>query len=223
MAISITTVPAPFRAGFAAIKRLSAEDFESIVAALENAPPTGGLKGLTSSVMQRVPTLKRRDVESVLRPLFSLSILVTDEDTPLSEGLSSLSSAIQATGDPELALSEGERGEFERRMERLLKIRAVKIASKVQRVGAEYPHTFHDAMILTDLRPVFDKPEDRPVGCTISHSLRITYHKDGEHKEFFVMLDADDLQSMKKVLQRAEAKAASLKSVLRVADLPDLT
>lgn len=191
--------------------------------ALESAPVAGGLKGLTSAVVQRVPTLKRQEIENILRTLFSLSVLVTDEETPLSENLSSLSSAMQASGNPNLALSEDEKVEFETRLERLLKINTVKIASKVQRLGLEYPNTFHDAMILTDMRPVFDKPEERPVGCTISHTLRIAYHEGGEHKEFYVMLDANDLQSMKKVFERAEAKASSVRSILKVANLPDLS
>jgi len=223
MAISITTIPAPYRTGFAKIKSLSPTDLDSIVTALEKAPTAGGLKGLTSAVVQQVPTLKRQEIESILRTLFSLSLLITDEDTPLSENLSSLSSAMQASGNPNLTLSDQEKVEFEKRLERLLRINAVTIASKVQRLGLEYPNTFHDAMILTDMRPVFDKPEERPVGCTISHTLRIAYHEGGEHKEFYVMLDADDLQTMKKVLQRAETKASSVKSVLKSANLPDLS
>lgn len=223
MAISITTIPPPYRTGFAKIKRLPAPDFESIVTALEKAPVPGGFKGLTSAVVQQVPTLKRQDVEYILRTLFSLSVLVTDEDTPLSENLLNLTNAMQASGDPDLGLSEEERVDFEKRLERLLGIKSLALASKVQRLGLEYPNTFHDAMILTDMRPVFDRPEERPVGCSISHTLRIEYHEGGEHKEFYVMLDEEDLKTMKKVLQRAEAKASSVKSFLKLANLPDLS
>lgn len=223
MPISITTIPAPFRAGLAKVKALSPTDFAAIVTALENAPIAGGLKGLTSAVVQKVPTLKRQEIENILRTVFSLSVIVTDEDTPFSENLSTVSSAMQASGNPNLALSDQEKIEFEKRLGRLLGLNSVTIASKVQRIGLEYPKTFHDAMILTDMRPVFDQPEERPVGCTISHTLRIAYHEGGEHKEFYVVLDANDLQSMKKVLQKAEAKSASVGAVLKLANIPDLS
>lgn len=223
MAVLITTIPAPYRAGFAKIKRLSPADVETIAKTLENIPLDGGLKGVASRVVQQVPTLKRQDVEAILRTLFSLSVLVTDEETPLSENLSSLSSAMQATGDPDLALSEKERVEFEKRLERLLTIKTMALASKVRRLRLEYPNTFHDAVILTDMRPVFDKPEERPVGCAISHTLRITYHEGGDHKEFYVVMEADDIETMKKVFQRAEAKASSLRSLLGLANLIDLS
>jgi hypothetical protein len=223
LAVTITTIPAPYRTGFAKIKDLSRTDFESLVAALEKATPAGGLKVLTSAAVQHVQTLKRDDIEDILRTLFSLSVLVTDEDTPLPENISRLSDAMQATGTPQLSLSEQQRVEFENRLQRLLRIRTVALVSKVRRLELEYPRTFHDAIVLTDMRPVFEKPEERPVGCAISHTLRITYHEDGEHKEFHVVLDSDDLEMIKKALQRAEAKASSVKSLLKAVDLPDLS
>ncbi len=223
LAVSITSIPGPYRPGFAKIKVLSSADFESLVKALEMATPAGGLKGLTSSVVQHVLTLKRDDIEDILRTLFSLSVLVTDEDTPLSENISRISNAMQATGAPELSLTEEQRVEFENKLQRLLVIRCVALTSKVRRLELEYPKTFHEAIILTDIRPVFEKPEERPVGCAISHTLRITYHEDGEHKEFHVVFDTDDLEKLKKALQRAEVKASSLRSLLKAVDLPDLT
>lgn len=221
--VSITSIPAPYKAGFAKIKGLSSADFDSLVKALEKATPTGGLKGLTSAVVQHVLTLKREDIEDILRTLFSLSVLLTDEETPLPENISRLSSAMQATGTPELSLTEQQKVEFENKLERLLGIRTVALTSKVRRLELEYPKTFHEAVILTDMRPVFEKPEERPVGCAISHTLRITYHEDGEHKEFHVVFDSEDLEKLKKTLQRAEVKASSLKSLLKAANLPDLT
>ena len=221
--MAISTVPAGYRLGFSKIKRLRPADFEAVATALENSPMVGGLKELASAVLQQVPSLKRNDIELILRSLFSLSVFLADEETPLSENLSSLSSAMQATGNTDLALSEDEKVEFERRLDRLLRINAVSVAAKVQRLRLDYSNIFEDAKILTDVRPIFDKPENRPIGCAIAHVLRITYHEGGGHKEFYVALDADDIQSVKKVLERAEAKASSLKSVLQAAALPDLS
>jgi hypothetical protein len=223
MAINITTIPAPYRPGFAKIKRLDPKVFEALATALERATLVGGLKELTSTVAQQVPQLDRQGIQDILRALFSLSVMMADEETPLTENLANLSRAMQFSGNQDLSLSEQERSEFEGRLERLLKIKAVTISSKVQRLRLEYPITFHDAMILSDLRPVFDKPEDRPLGCAISHNLRIAYHENGDHKEFFVTLDDSDLDMMKKIIQRAEEKASSLKALLKLANLPDLS
>ena len=223
MTVVITTIPAPYRAGFASVKELSADAFETLVSALEKGPLAGGLKELTATVVQQVPTLKQDKIKEILRAVFSLGVFTSDEDTPLSENLANLSKAMQKIREPNLTLSEQESAVFEKRLERLLTIKTVVIATKVQSLRLDYPVSFHDAKILTDMRPVFDKAEERPVGCAISHTLKITYHEDGEHKQFFVVLDGNDLEALKKVIQRAETKGSSVKSLLKVANLPDLS
>ena len=223
MAITITTIPTPYRAGFANVKRLAPDVFEQIASALEKAQLVGGMKELASSVVNEVPSLKREEIEDILRSVFSLSVFMTDEDTPLSQNLANLSRAMEASGKRDLSLSEEEKFEFEKRLERLLRIKAVAISSKVQRLRLEYPITFHDAIIVTDMRPVFDQAEERPLGCAISHTLRIGYHENADHKEFFITLDEEDLETLKKAIERAETKAHSIKSLLKVANVLDLS
>lgn len=221
--MAITTIPAVYRPGFAKIKSLSSADVESLVAALEKTEGIGRLKDVTSLVVEQVPGLSRTDVESILRTLFSLCVFASDEATPLSERISELTNAMQASGRQELKLSEDEKAEFEKRLNRLLSVGTVLISAKVERLRLDHPNTLHDAIILSDIRPVFDKPKGRPVGCTIFHTLEIEYHESGEHKEFYVVLDSEDLAKMKKTIQRAEEKAESLRTLLESAGLPDFS
>lgn len=221
--VAITTIPAPYRQGFARIKKLTASELDSLVGALQKTQPAGRVKEITSVVIKQVPNLNRADVESILRTLYSLCIFVSDEETPLSEHLSELTTAMQASGRPELALSENEKIDFEKRLNKLLSIKAVIISFKIESLRQDYQNTLHDAKILSDIRPIFDKPEERPVGCAIAHTLEIEYHEAGEHKEFYVVLDNDELQKMKRIIQRAETKATSLKSLLKASGLPDLS
>lgn len=223
MAVTITTIPAPYRAGFANIKRLAPDTFDQILLALESAPLSGGFKQLAASVLKQVSTVKREEIEDILRSVFSLSVFMTDEETPLPDNLSSLSRAMIASGNQDLSLSGEEQRTFESRLQRLLTTKSVAISSKGQRLRLEYPVTFHNAVIMTDMRPIFDKPEERPVGCVVSHAMRIGYHENSEHKEFFVILDDDDLEVLGRVIERAKAKAGSIKSLLKLANLPDLS
>jgi hypothetical protein len=221
--VAITTIPAPYRQGFAKIKKLTPSDIDSLATALEKAQSTGRIKEVTAAVVKDVPALSRTDVESILRTLYSLCAFVSDEETPLAEHLSELTSAMQASGRTELALSENERIDFENRLHKLLSVKTLLISSKMERLRLDYPATLHDATILSDIRPISDKPDERPVGCAIAHTLEIEYHESGEHKEFYVVLDNEDLQKMKRIIQRAEVKAGSLKALLKATGLPDLS
>jgi predicted RNA-binding protein YlqC (UPF0109 family) len=130
---------------------------------------------------------------------------------------------MRATGNESLILPEEEQNEFQDKMSKLLSLSTLGVASKIEQLREDFAKTFHAAKILTDIRPVFAKPEERPVGAAVTHTLKIEYHEEGEHKEFYVALDAEDLEKLKAVLQRAGAKASSLKSLLKAANLPDLS
>jgi hypothetical protein len=80
-----------------------------------------------------------------------------------------------------------------------------------------------DAKILSDIRPVFgDKPTVRPVGAVVTHTLRIGYHLGGDHREFHIILDVQDLEALKVAVDRAQAKDKTLRALLKDIKLPDL-
>jgi hypothetical protein len=223
--VAITRIPKAYRAGFAKIKELSPSDVEEIKASLAKVSATGtaGLKNLISAATRDVHTVKQEDIEDVIKALYSLYVFRVDAETPLSGFVSELTGAMLASGEKTLELPEGKKAEFEDKMTKLLSLDTVAIASKVEHLKFDYPNTFHDARILSDIRPIFGKPNERPIGAAITHTLKIVYHVEDEHKELYVTLDAEDLEKMKRILERAETKVSSLRSLLKVANLPDLS
>jgi hypothetical protein len=221
--VAITRIPETYRPGFEKIKQLSSSDADALVIALSKAPISGGLKGLTSAVREQVTSLSADDAEAIVRSLYSLYVFRANSDTPLGELVSELTSAMRSTGKPSLAVSEEDRVRFERNISALLSIDTMAVNTKVGLIKTDYPNIFHDARILSDIRPIFGKPDEQPVGGTITHTLKIEYHHESEQKEFYVALDSEDLQKMKAVLQRADAKAASLKSLLKAVGIPELS
>jgi hypothetical protein len=80
------------------------------------------------------------------------------------------------------------------------------------------------AKILTDVRYAFQAdPEQRPYGAVIIHTLKLSYHEQGEHKDFLVALDDEDIPILKGILNRAEAKAKVLRKQLDAANVIDLS
>ncbi|MCL5097631.1 MAG: hypothetical protein M1608_08905 [Candidatus Omnitrophica bacterium] len=88
------------------------------------------------------------------------------------------------------------------------------VTSKTFDVMTERERILCESRILTDIRPVFGKPSDRPTAAIIVHNLKIIYHQDGEHHEFYVALDGEDIRTLKGVLERAEKKEQSLQSLM---------
>lgn len=88
----------------------------------------------------------------------------------------------------------------------------------------EFDKSFHEARIVTDLRPLFEDPSDIQ-GAVIVHTLRIEYHQGGgQIKAFYVTLGASELHQLQSLVQRAVQKSDALRhfaeaSKLRIYDV----
>jgi len=86
--------------------------------------------------------------------------------------------------------------------------------SKALDVMTEHERILCGARVITDVRSVFADPAEKPTAAVIVHMLKISYHQNREHKDFYVALDSSDVRKLKEILQRAELKAKSLSAVL---------
>ncbi len=200
---------------------MSEEKFVELVTALDDCPVVARFPLLSSRLAAQVKVLNRREIDDILQALFSLAPSRSDSDIPVEKTVSELVDAMRASGKEDLRLPPDEEAQFKNRITTLLGISSLNISAKVCSVRLNYANVFCDAKILSDIRPIFDKPKDKPIGSVINHMLQIEYHEDGDHKEFYVALDADDLSKLKRIIDRAETKAASLKLLLKNSGVAD--
>jgi len=128
---------------------------------------------------------------------------------------------MRASGRKDLIVSPEERPSFDEKLTKLLSIEPVLVASKSYELKFEFGKRFCDARIISDIRPVFAKPEEKPITALVTHTLKIELHGSmGRHEEVYIALDDDDLGKLKKVIERAMLKSASLKALLRESGIP---
>jgi len=225
VAQTITRIPERYHVGFAKLKLLTPQTVTSILQVVEQLPPTSKIKEMVSAITSNLPSVGREDAEVIVRTLYSLYVFRADTpDAPLSELVASIVVAMQASGKDSLALQDKEKAEFQDNLTRLLRSSVLETSSKIQQLKTDYETLFYDAKILTDIRPLFADPKERPVSAAITHTLKIVCHEaGGEHKELFFALSSEDIRTIKKVVERAEAKEESLKSLLKDMKLTDLS
>jgi len=226
VALTITRIPERYRVGFAKLKLLTPQTVTSILQVVEQLPPTSKIKDMVSAITSHLPSVGREDAEVIVRTLYSLYVFRADAgpETTLSELVTSIVVAMQASGKDSLALQDKEKAEFQDNLTRLLGSTVLERSSKIQQLKTDYETLFYDAKILTDIRPLFADPKERPVSATITHTLKIVCHEaGGEHKELYFALSSEHIQTIKKVVERAEAKEESLRSLLKDMKLTDLS
>ena len=208
------TVPEEHIDGLRYILGLSAEDSKRISVALESATTTG-LRDLTELIAIAIPDIeirKAREIVTVLRSLYiarnALEITVdtfVDEILKAASQVGIVSSASDALGDS---------------LRSLLSIRPLSLLSKARGLHIEHENVFCSARIMSDLRPVFDvNIEEEPTGLVMAHILKLSYHNSGEHRELYVAIDKLDIQNLIDSLERAKAKAKTLRKMVNSKNL----
>jgi hypothetical protein len=219
VAFTITRIPERYRAGLIKMNALPLDTIAVISSTLEGSPPAGNLGELRSAI-EKVPDVSSDDAEAITICLHSLYVLLAAQDgVSVDEFVTVLVDAMRASGSKALALTEIERAELTKKLRQLLSLKSLARTSKIEQLRRDQQAIFYDAKILTDIRPVFDNPEDAPVGAIIQHTLKLVFHESGEHRELYLAMAPDDVRILKEVSERADSKLSSLKALLAAANI----
>ena len=214
-------IPKEYAPGLAALASLSDSEVLSLAQALSELPDNARLpKEITEFVQGKLPEFRAGMIDGLVRALHSLYQARGVMESSLDKFVDDLADAIMSSGMQNLALAEADRARFVQNMHKLLGVEALSFLAKANALQAEHERLFHDAKILTDLRPVFHAPDDPPVDMIVEYTLKVVFH-DGSrrHREIFMAMDENDISRLKKAIERAEKKAASLKALLNSKNL----
>lgn len=202
------SIPEAHRAGITKIKDFDDAIIHKLRAALENAP---SISALTSTSL--LPIISNLDLENPKQIAETLSALYRVKSTRdvanVEEFVDDVSEAMGECGPT--------RDKLNANLIALLSIEELELSAKAWDLQTDDERSFCHGRILTDLRPVFGVDvSEGPKAMVIVHLLKIGYQQFGveKHKEFVVSLDAEDLKTLRKLVDRAEAKAKSLKAAI---------
>lgn len=220
-------IPEEYERGFFEIRELEEEQASELLAALESEPPTlnrvDSHARVASKVGDAVPRGELDRIMEVLSSLYGLRDSMAVRE--LSDFAEIVCDAMDASDTEELWFEDGEDRElFKDRLIRLLSVDSLDIAARATDLLYEHEHTIHGpARVLSDIRPIFGPdPEDPPKGAVVVHTLKFNYHEGRRVQEFFLALDASQVDELIGVLERARSKDGSLKRMIAAADVPSI-
>jgi hypothetical protein len=210
------------KSAYAAIQhliRFSAPDFDAFLDALSKAEPSLDQDNFWKHVAKHVNRVDQAAIESILHQIFQMDDARVDaarDGLGLNEFAEAVAEAAASSKSKEFPFEEGDRKILKDRLVRIFEGRkGLKITMKAMGVLLDQDHVFYHARILTDIRPVFNDKGDSVDAAVIVHNLRIHYGENSDHKDFYVALDTNDIQSLREVLDRADAKAKCLLGLLK--------
>lgn len=222
-------IPERYRSSLSSIRFLSDRQVQEIRTVLDQvAPPssqnTSAAQELPSdpgaamiAVRKASPRTDIANFTKILEVLIAMYEIKSQRDVSVETFVDDICDAMEGLDSPELHLQHSERPEFAGKLLTLLNAEVFALVAKAHDLATEDERTFCHARILTDLRPIFGSVvEDGPKAMIVMHTLKLAFHQQGsndDHGEFYVALDSDDLQTLRKLIDRAEAKAKSLSAV----------
>jgi hypothetical protein len=212
-------IPQRYRQGLFKLSQLDGRTVQEIRAALGRLIAVSGepTKAAVAAVASITDTNKA-DFVQIAESLVALSFVKAGADVSIEDFVEDISDAMEHLEQPELRVPATQVQRFKETLEALLSADEFALASKVHDLQTDDERTFCRARILTDLRPVFgSKVEDGPEGFVVVHLLKLGFHQASErnHDEFYIALDAEDLKTLRSVIDRAEAKSKSLRSSVK--------
>jgi hypothetical protein len=208
------TIPDEYQPGILKLFSLHDDAVSSLKHVLSTEADDVSARELAGIVSPEIPTVPEKEIYAVLRSLRALYAVRSNMEAPLDEFVSDLADAVEDHFEEGLSAEQVER--FKKNVAALMTIDPFAIHVKGRDLQTEDERTFCRARILTDLRPVFGEDiEEGPKGMVIMHHLKLGFHQDGpNHNDFHLSMDSEDLQTLKSVIERAEAKAKSLRENL---------
>lgn len=201
--MSVLNIPEENRPGLALLRRMPEDAFAAALVELEHSPDS----------VPSVPGISPEDADQLKEAVDSMYTVRAFSDVGVDEFVSDVCDALREIGE----LTPADERSFRERLSRVLSIDALSVAAKAVLLQNEHEHDYCSARILTDARPVFgENPADPPVAMIITHTLKLSYHQGagGRLQEIYLAIGSRDLQELRTVLDRAEKKAGSLRSVL---------
>jgi hypothetical protein len=200
------------------LAELPEDSFTSLVTGLSEIAPEVHQLDLIPLLTRRVPTIDASDLKAFLRTLFSLYRMLGSKGRTPGDLADAVRETIQQEKPRNFPTEK-----LQTLGERLVKLltigRGIAIVAKARNVISDQASIFCGARFLSDVRPVFTDDPETISAASVVHSLNLQYHEHGGHKEFFVALSNPDLQLLKREIERAEKKAAAMKSMIEKAGM----
>lgn len=198
-------IPPAYRPGIQALASLGEDERALLASSLAEAPAQLATQRLADEVESALPVLAGQRAD-VIEALLSL-IAHLSRDVAHSE---------------DVELSDEARDEFAEQLLGVLQLESLTLAAHAYDIVGEHERGFHDARILTDVRPVFGRAASEGAhAAVIIASLKIDFHTSaGPIESCFFALDPSDLVRLRSVVDRALDKTQSLKDLISRMELP---
>jgi hypothetical protein len=213
-------IPPPYIPRINKVRNLESSALAELIEALSSSTLTANSDAMTGQIAGSVPSIPIEDLTEIVDLVYALYHVREYSELSWGDFFREFIDGVKKQSDPPMPPEELQA--VAEKFKGLLRIKNLESITKAISLQREGERLYCGAKILSDIRPVFGPAVDSmPVAGVITHTLKLNYHENGQHKTVFVVLDEEDLVNLRSVIERAEAKAKTLDAFLS-ANIPRL-
>jgi hypothetical protein len=209
------SIPQRIRDGLVALGTLPEDCFQSLFKSLKEALPADTAKDLASRIESEFPDSSRKSIERIISAIASAQNVQKTSHVDVEEFTKDV---LESLGQDSLEAMKGiDSARFAERLRSVVSETDIQLTtSKINQLKHATQRAMCGAKIITDVRPAFAHDASKPPrAMTVVHTLQLRYHDDaGNHREFYVSLDDNDLRQLGEAVERAKTKKETLKGML---------
>ncbi len=203
------------------LAKLSEDSIDELFTVLANQPVQLYLPDAPNSIAKDLRSIPYQDGVTIVETLLSLYPAILASDSPVNIFIDDLVEAFteefgqKKDFQPDVALS------LLNALQKLLRVPSLATGAKATNVLYQIERNLVTSRVISDIRPIFDLESDEINGALVIHTLKLEYFSDDTDntKEFFVSLNAADIDQLIHNLTRAKRKAQRLREALQLASI----
>lgn len=217
---AILRIPDDQLPALAMVARFHDPQFRALADALAAAPMKLRDEELAAAILPVVQGLSKQEIYDAVEVLSSLAVVMFMAEVDLDEFVDDVVEAMERQ-QKDIA-AHGER--LGARLREVLGCSSISAPAKARSILIDHANYLCRARIFSDVRPVFGADVNQtPTTAMVTHTLKLSYHHGtGSLKDFFVVLDRNDLDELSRLIERAKAKEKSLHVTLAAAGIEPL-
>jgi len=207
-------IPEMAEAPLAEFAKLQKQQVSKLIEAIRASKPALGIDRLAVSVASK-SDLELEQLRRILSMFAGMYLARIEAGKSLEEFASDLSGALKQRAGKDLMPVDWSM--FTENVQAILACEdSLGVTAKALDLLTDHEHSLHSSRIITDIRHVFAAdPAARPKAAVVVHTLNLVYHEIDDMKEIYIALDASDLMRLKSAIERAQAKEANLRHILK--------
>ncbi len=203
---------------FRDIVRMDDATFAQLAKAVSAAPAQSSPDRFSENLSESVSGISEDALNAITIELFRMNYVQSEAELSPQQTAYLIADTVKTQEVENPVFEEHELLVLRTRLAELLGApKALYLTSKANTILMEHQHLFYSANLYTDARPVFSSDAASIDAAVIIHNLSIHYGEGEDHKDFNVVLDDSDIETLRELLDRAEAKSATLREWIKAA------